>query len=113
MNRQEAIDILQLIKELYPKFNVKKERMTFLIPLLEKMDYQQVMDNLTHYVSQNPFPPTIADIAAPIQVENDYLEEMQVWAEEAQQVAPEVKARFHTELQNLVRKKSGYEAGKL
>lgn len=113
MNRQEAIDVLHLIKELYPKFNAKKQRMQLLIPILEKMDYQQVMDNLTHYVSQNPFPPTIADIAAPTQVENDYLEEMQVWADEAQQVHPDVKARFHTELQNLVRKKSGHETGKL
>jgi Loader and inhibitor of phage G40P len=113
VNRQEAVDVLETIKLLYPKYEITMEKGNILITSLERMDYRLVMENLTNYVARSPFPPTIADIAAYPSDENENLEQMKKWREEAKRVPEEVKQRFHVAILNLVRSKSEYEDGKL
>ncbi|WP_042149680.1 hypothetical protein [Paucisalibacillus sp. EB02] len=55
MNRQEAMDVLETIKLLYPKYELTLEKGRILIPLLERMEYGLVMENLTNYVARSLF----------------------------------------------------------
>ncbi|WP_163971073.1 replicative helicase loader/inhibitor [Oceanobacillus halotolerans] len=110
MKREEAIDILETVKEMYPKFEVTKRKLNMLIPQLEQMDYRVVMGNLSAYVERNTFAPTIADIAAYPPEENIYLTKIDAWRQEAASVPEETKMRFREELHQLVKEKSGYEA---
>jgi hypothetical protein len=107
VNRQEAVDILETIKLLYPKYELTMEKGNILIRILEQMDYRLVMENLTNYVARSPFPPTIADIAAYPSEENVNLEQMKIWREEASRVPASMKKSFLEALTNLVRSKSG------
>ncbi|SES62096.1 Loader and inhibitor of phage G40P [Oceanobacillus limi] len=113
MNRQEAIDILETIKELYPKFEVTKRKVKMLIPQLEQMEYRLVMDKLAAYVAKSPFAPTIADIAAFPPKENAYLDKMNKWQKEAAAVPEDMKLRFRNELIRLVKEKAVHEDGEL
>lgn len=64
MNRNEAIDVLETIRDIYPKFEVSERKANILIPKLQPMDYGLVMEKLSAHVAAHPYPPTIAEIAA-------------------------------------------------
>ncbi|MRG87620.1 hypothetical protein [Salinibacillus xinjiangensis] len=43
MTYEEAVQILESITELYPKFTITEQKAQLLIPMLTKMNYRQVM----------------------------------------------------------------------
>jgi len=106
MNRNEAIDVLETIRDIYPKFNVTERKAKILLPQLTPMDYGLVMEKLSAYVAANPFPPTIAEIAAYPPEENEYLDRISKWREEAAQVPDGVKQSFHEQMVKLLKEKT-------
>ncbi|MUV38780.1 hypothetical protein JNUCC1_02651 [Lentibacillus sp. JNUCC-1] len=107
MTQDEALDILETIKEVYPKFQVTPKKVAVLVPPLKKMDYQGVLDKFSHHVANSPYAPTLADIAAYPPEENLYLEQMKQWRAEAAKVSPEVKERFRVAMHKLIKEKTG------
>ncbi|MGP4060999.1 hypothetical protein [Halobacillus sp. H74] len=106
MKYEEAVDVLETMEELFEgKFTITKRKLTVFVPELEKMEYSPVMDKLYHYASQYPYPPTLADIAVYPPKENDYLEKMRRWDEEAANVPEETKQRFLEKFEELIRRK--------
>jgi|SRR5690625_2744605 len=105
MNRNQAIEILQMINEIYPKFNLTERKVEIMLPELEKMDYERVKARFSEYMTTSPFPPTLADIAAYAPPENETLKQMEQWRKEAEQVPAEVKLQFREKMQQLIREK--------
>lgn len=106
MNKQEAVNVLETIRDIYPKFEVSKKKGHMLIPQLIQMDYACVMEKLSAYVGTHPFAPTLADIAAYPPVCNDHLENISMWRAEAATVPSEVKQAFHKQLTQLLKDKT-------
>ncbi|HLR69663.1 replicative helicase loader/inhibitor [Virgibacillus alimentarius] len=106
MNKKEAIYVLEAIRDIYPKFDISKRKAEMLLPQLEQMNYAMVMQKLATYVANNPYPPTIAEIAAYKTNENDHLKQMKIWRKEADKVPNELKQRFHQQMISLLREKS-------
>src|SRR5690606_31703447 len=105
MNQNQAMVVLNSIADLYPKFNLTRRKQQFLIPILIRMDYQGVMNNLAEYVANNPFPPTIAEIAAYPPEPKHQFNLMEKWQEEANKVPEEVKQKFREQFAMLVKEK--------
>lgn len=104
MERNQALEILETINELYPQFELTDRKVKIMLLQLEKMDYDRVMARLNEHIVNSPFPPTLAEIAAYAPEENKHLEQIQKWREEAAKVSPEVKERFRKELERLAQK---------
>lgn len=102
MNRQQAIQVLELIRDLYPRYNISKEKAKMLIPSLLPMDYERVRENLAAYVATHPYAPTIAEIAAYPVVQNEQLDQLDVWREEAADVPLEMKQKFQQKMIRLL-----------
>jgi hypothetical protein len=107
MTKEEALEILKTINEMYPRFNLTKRKAMLLIPNLQKMDYDGVMENLSAFVMDNPYPPMLSEIAAYAEDGDSALAEMETWQEEAKKVSPEVKERFREQFEQLVKQKRG------
>ncbi|WP_101841954.1 hypothetical protein [Halobacillus sp. Marseille-P3879] len=107
MNYDQAVEVLQMIRELYPgKFEVSKTKAAVMIPQLEKMEFEPVKKKLSEYAGQYPFPPTLADIAVYPPIKNPYLEKMKKWDQEAEEVSDETKQLLQEKLDELIRKVS-------
>ncbi|ARI75660.1 hypothetical protein [Halobacillus mangrovi] len=105
MNHDEAVEVLKSIHELYPRtFEITKRRVKLLIPQLEKMDYEAVMEKLSNHVSFSPYPPALSDIAVYLPEENDYLDRICEWEKEAAEVPKETKMQFNKKLDELTRR---------
>lgn len=102
MNRQQAIHTLELIRELYPRYHISKEKAKMLIPTLLPMDYERVKKNLSKYVATHPYAPTIAEIAANPVVTNHSVDHLDVWRKEAADVPVEVKQNFKRKMTLLL-----------
>jgi len=105
MNRNQALEILQMINEIYPKFNLTERKVEIMLPELEKMDYERVKTRFSEYMTTSPFPPTLADLAAYAPEENKTLKQMEQWRKEAEKVPAEVKLQFREKMQQLIREK--------
>ncbi|ASK64205.1 hypothetical protein CFK37_19665 [Virgibacillus phasianinus] len=108
MNQQEAIHVLETIGDIYPKFEVSKQKAHLLIQQLIQMDYDLVMEKLSAYVGAHAFAPTLAEIAAYPPVCNDHLENITRWRAEAATVPTEVKRAFHQKLTKLLKDKTNH-----
>lgn len=102
MKRGEAIELLELIQDLYPRYSLSKEKAKMLIQALTPMDYEGVKDNLSVYVATHPYAPTVAEIAAYPLEENELLNQLDVWRAEANEVPEETKQHFHHKIQRLI-----------
>jgi hypothetical protein len=107
MNYQQAVKVLETITLVYPHFVINETKAKFLIPWLEKMDFDGVMKNLSRHIYSNGNPPTIEEIAAYPKGKNDSFQEMEAWQKEAAKVSYEEKLRFQQEIESLIRKKMG------
>ena len=107
MTKEEAIEVLKTINEMYPRFNLTKRKAVMLIPNLKKMDYQGVMKNLSVFVMESPYPPILSEIAAYPDDEDSHLDEKEKWQEEAKKVSPEMKAQFREAFQKFLETKAG------
>ncbi|WP_226036775.1 hypothetical protein [Aquibacillus saliphilus] len=99
MNHHQALDILDTIAELYPKYLLTKRKVEILLPQLKRMDYDQVLEKLSVYAAEYPYPPTLAEIAAYPPAPNTYLKQMQQWEKEAAKVPQETKRQFKQQLE--------------
>lgn len=102
MTHDEAVSVLETIKELYPSFSLSKKKAQVLIPPLKQMDYDGVMARLSEFVMHHKYAPTISEIAVYPKKENDHLEQRQKWRQAADKVSPDIKKRFHDALRKLV-----------
>lgn len=105
MIKKEALEVLQTINEMYPRFNLTKRKAKVLVPNLIQMDYQGVMKNLSAYVLEHPYPPMLSEIAAYQDIEESHLEEMEKWREEAKNVSPKVKEQFREQFEQFIKAK--------
>lgn len=107
MTYEEAVEVLETMEDLYQgKFNLTKRLLNFLIPQLDKMEFDGVMGKLFDHALAYPFPPTLADIAYHLQEQNENLDQVKQWEEEAAKVPEEVKQRFEEMFEELVGKVS-------
>lgn len=106
MERNQAIEILETINELYPRFELTERKIEIMVPQLEKMDYPRVMARLNEHIVNNSFPPTLAEIAAYAPPKNETLEKMKQWKKEAAEVPLEVKEKFREEMKKLFEEKN-------
>ena len=107
MTKEEAIDVLKTINEMYPRFNLTKRKAVMLIPNLKNMDYKGVLKNLSVFVMESPYPPMLSEIAAYPEDEDSHLDEKENWREEAKKVSPEMKKQFREAFQKFVEEKAG------
>jgi len=106
MNRQEAIHVLETIKNVYPKYDITKEKAKMLIPKLLSMHYPCVLERLAQHVAKHPYPPTISEIAVYETKRNTQLETLKKWREEAAHVPVELKETFHKQMLHVIREKT-------
>ncbi len=106
MNKDEALEILRSLSDLFPAYSLTKAKAKNLLPVFEKMDYERVKQNLYAYALEHTYPPTIADIAAFPPDKDDYMDKIKEWQKEAAKVTPEQKAAFLEQFQRLVKEKS-------
>ncbi|MCG5105181.1 hypothetical protein [Oceanobacillus alkalisoli] len=107
MTTDEAMEILNMINEMYPKFNLTKRKAKILIPSLKQMDYTGVLKNLSAHVMHQLYPPMLSEIAAYRQEnkKDSSLTEIEKWEEEAKQVTPEMKKHFQSKFEKLLQQK--------
>ncbi|MCT2534786.1 hypothetical protein NC661_04395 [Aquibacillus koreensis] len=103
MNRDQAIDVLETIDELYPKYELTERKANMLLPQLMRMDYDRVLQNLSTYIAQYPYPPTLAEIAAYPKEEQNYVDQLQQWKKEADLVSEETKQKFRQQMDRLLK----------
>lgn len=106
MDKNQAIEILETIHEIYPRFELTDRKIEVLIPQLKKMDYDRVMSRLNDHIVSNPFPPSIAEIAAYAPEKNEHLEKVEKWKREAAQVPESKKREFYDAVKKLIEDKS-------
>ncbi|MED4126465.1 hypothetical protein P4641_21250 [Halalkalibacterium halodurans] len=110
MTRDQAIEILQMIAELYPRFELSKAKAQVMLPALERMEYQGVLDRLEQHVAEKPYAPTLAEIAAYPREENQVLDRYQRYAEEARRNPPtdDQKRAFKKQFEALFKRGEQY-----
>ena len=108
MNQEEAIHVLETIKDIYPTYAISKIKAKMLIPELLPMDYSLVMEKLAKHVKDHPYAPTISEIAAYPKKQNEQLDSLKKWREQAKKVPPEFRKTFHHQMLQLIREK-GYD----
>ncbi|WP_404452563.1 hypothetical protein LG329_00275 [Virgibacillus necropolis] len=106
MNKQEAINVLETIRDIYPKFEVTKRKASLLIPQLKQMDYPLVMKKLSAFVATHPYAPTLAEIAVYPEEDNVHLANIHKWRAEADKVPIELKHAFHERMVKLLKEKT-------
>ncbi|MDY0404218.1 replicative helicase loader/inhibitor [Virgibacillus sp. 179-BFC.A HS] len=105
MTRNEAIRVLETIKEIYPKFEISNTKAKMLLPKLEEMDFEGVLQKLAAYVATHPYPPTIQEIAAYLPTNDNRLQQIDSWRKEAACVSPTTKRHFRQKLYQLLQEK--------
>lgn len=105
MTHDEAVRILEMITDVYPKSQMNRNKAMLLLPALKEMDYDGVMKKLSAFVATYPYPPTLAEIAVYPKEENETLQKINRWRREADKVAPEMKMNFRREMQRLMKEK--------
>ncbi|WP_186579725.1 replicative helicase loader/inhibitor [Aquibacillus kalidii] len=102
MTHDEAVDVLETIAEVYPRYELTKKKAAILLPQLKQMDYQLVLAKLSAYVADHPFAPTIAEIAAYPAKQNEHIRLINQWKQEAENVPQETKQAFQLQMKRLV-----------
>ncbi len=105
MKRNEAIDVLEEIGDIYSKFELSETKATILLEKLLPMDYNLVKRNLSDHAAAKPYPPTIAEIAAYPAEENHHLQLIEKWRAEAAMVPDSLKEEFQREMIKLIKEK--------
>lgn len=62
MNREQVKEVFKLIKNTYSQFEVTSEKINVWTRLLKDQNPAIIMKNTEHYILDNKFPPTIADL---------------------------------------------------
>lgn len=107
MTKEEAVEILQTIQEMYPDFGLTKRKAIVLIPNMLDMDFKGVMQNLSIYAMKFPNPPYLQSIAAYPKEEDKTLQQVQQWQEEAKLVPQEVRDAFEAKFAAFIQQMKG------
>lgn len=107
MTKDEALEILQNIQEMYPSFGLTKRKAIILIPNMLEMEYSGVMKNLSTYAMKYPNPPMLDTIAAYPREEDEALKKIKQWNEEAKKVPQHVRDEFAVKFKALLKKLEG------
>lgn len=105
MNRDQALDVLDTIDDLYEKYDLTQRKVKILLPQLMKMDYDRVLQRLSSFVAEYSYAPTLAEIAAYPPVPNTFVEQVQQWKLEADQVPEETKRQFKEQIEQLFKER--------
>src|SRR5699024_12388827 len=97
MNQEEAIHVLETIKDIYPTYAISKIKAKMLIPELLPMDYSLVMEKLAKHVKDHPYAPTISEIAAYPKQQNEQLDSLKKWREQAKKEIGRASCRERVE----------------
>lgn len=106
MTKADVVKLFKFIKSIYPTFEVSQEKINIWSSVMKKMDFDRVMVRVNEHVTENKFPPTIAEIAAYPPEKNDHLDKMREWEQEAAKVPESTKQRFKQEMKKLIQEKS-------
>lgn len=85
MNKEQVFEVLKLISDTYPTFEITQSKIDTWARLLKDQNPATIMRNTEKYVLSQKFPPTIADLRE-IKLEahgNDFLKKVSQWKEEA------------------------------
>ncbi|WP_407270395.1 hypothetical protein [Radiobacillus sp. PE A8.2] len=104
MTYEEAIEVLQMLEDLFPKYVVTERKTAVLLPALKTMDYDGVMRNISNHYMESPHAPTLKEVAAYPSQANPHIDQMAKWQEEAKKVTPETKEKFRKAFQELLEK---------
>lgn len=107
MTKDEALEILHTIQEMYPNFGLTKRKAIILIPNMLEMDYDGVLKNLSVYAMKYPNPPILQAIAAYPREEDETLKEVQQWQEEAKLVPQEIRDAFEAKFAAFIQQMKG------
>lgn len=104
MTNEEAAEVLLTIHEVYPSFEITERKMKILVPILLTMDLRGVLKRLNEYILMYPWPPTVADIAAYPNQENESLKKAIEYEKLAKESPPtdEQIQEFHTRFGQLL-----------
>lgn len=104
MTRDEALEILEIIADVYPRFELTKRKAEIWLPGLQKMEFQGVKRNLENHVAEKVYPPTIAEISA-YPKENNIALEKQIQFEQEARLNPateDIKQEFWNKINALL-----------
>lgn len=106
MKSEEAANILLMIKEVYPNWGLTDTKAAALVPVLIKMEYQGVVDNLHEHIALKPFAPTMNEIAAYPKVADKTQEKIKAFEREAEDnpPTPEQREILKARLKQFMRK---------
>lgn len=95
MTRDEAVDIIDTIIDLYPQFESEwtKRKSEIWVSGLMKMDFAKVMHNLEKHVAESRFPPKLAEIAGYPREDSQTLARIQAYEEKAKENPPTTEQR--------------------
>jgi hypothetical protein len=62
MTRDDVKKVFMMLRNVYPQFQVSSEKLDVWHRLLQDQNPAIVMRNTERYVTENKFPPTIADL---------------------------------------------------
>ncbi|MBJ6361110.1 replicative helicase loader/inhibitor [Paenibacillus sp. GCM10012307] len=69
MTRNELNKLFLIINNAYQNFSIDEVKMTFWHNMLEDFPFEIALSNLRQHVYTEKYPPTIADIRKPLEVE--------------------------------------------
>ena len=117
ITKDEAIEIMEILYSLYPNFN-KRGMDNFNRIWIEKLmegDYNKTLKQTNQYVTESPYPPSLADIIVkPYKHRDDKMPEKIREAEEAvrkEMADPEIAARRKAKIDKMRQKLERMQAG--
>lgn len=85
MNKEQIFEVLKLLRESYPNFEVTQSKIDVWYKLLKDQNPAAIMRNAERYALTQKFPPTIADLRE-VKNEargNDFLKKLDEWERDA------------------------------
>lgn len=82
MTRDEVKELFKFLKYVYPNFEVSSEKVDIWTELLADQDFEEVMRRAKEYVTENKYPPTVADLYVSKTQQNEFLKQYQQWLKE-------------------------------
>ena len=111
MNKEEALEIMELLYATYPNFNksgMKKFNQIWMDKLMDLGDYRKTLQRANQYITESPYPPSLADIIVKPYKHVDHGMPEQIRAAEErvrkEQADPEIAARRKSKLDEYRKK---------
>lgn len=85
MNKEQVFEVLKLLNDAYPNFEVTQSKIDTWARLLSNQNPAVVMQNAERYVMNNKYPPSISELrdSKSEANSNDFLNKLAKWEREA------------------------------